>query len=581
MKFKVMWYGGMTMKERKPTLICLILLFSVAFFPSNVIAEGDDIVIESNMTWTDDLSVSQNVRIVNGGELSFSDADVNLAEGVEIFVDADSTLNIDNSRLISSNPPGGLVGYGYCDESNRSGVKIEWPGNSAVLVTMTSIQPSSFDGVTAYFDNVSEEMSGQEYSLEIEEVPSGELWIDLVGPLCHPPAIDTISVKRANSGGFDCPNCKYPTNAADFEHRNMMVFGTPGFEIIVEGKLFSSFSEIFGGRISSSGSLTINDSALNRVGPVILTNDDSSIMLTGETVFYNSTDDHDIRARAFSSIEWAEDVSGSGGLTDKWERRVSGQRLTFDSSFVSYEIEGMHRIPRYSNFSDQDGVSFVDGGRERVVEIAWSEDNTWEEAEIWREQAEVIITDYRTAWNPEASGIGDYGGAKFPLLWESTVVVDSGTPMIGWVSISSIGEDGEAISEAEIGDSVNFEAVISNSGTAAASLAINCDSNNSGSTAQISPSFPNTIVGPGEEASIVFSWRSPVEGVDHLSCTILTPTQLVEELSFGGGTISSAEMTWSEATDENGGGALPVPVIIAMLVAVIVSGFFLFREYNE
>ena len=60
MKFKVMWYGGMTMKERKPTLICLILLFSVAFFPSNVIAEGDDIVIESNMTWTDDLSVSLN-----------------------------------------------------------------------------------------------------------------------------------------------------------------------------------------------------------------------------------------------------------------------------------------------------------------------------------------------------------------------------------------------------------------------------------------------------------------------------------------------------------------------------------------
>tara|TARA_Y100000590_G_C15058217_1_gene765315 strand:- start:235 stop:402 length:168 start_codon:yes stop_codon:yes gene_type:complete len=55
----------------------------------------------------------------------------------------------------------------------------------------------------------------------------------------------------------------------------------------------------------------------------------------------------------------------------------------------------------------------------------------------------------------------------------------------------------------------------------------------------------------------------------------------VEELSFGGGTISSGEMTWSEATDEDGGGALPVPVIIAMLVAVIVSGFFLFREYNE
>ena len=43
--------------------------------------------------------------------------------------------------------------------------------------------------------------------------------------------------------------------------------------------------------------------------------------------------------------------------------------------------------------------------------------------------------------------------------------------------------------------------------------------------------FPQCLVGPGEQVRIPFSWRVAVEGTDSLSCRILTPTQLVEELS--------------------------------------------------
>ena len=569
---------GLAMTRRNPIMLCIVLLFSVTVIPSNAVAEGDDIIIESNMTWSDDMALSQNVRVVNGGILNIVESEFTIADGVEIFVDENSILGIDNSSLISSTPPGELVGYGYCDQGNRSGVKIEWPSSSTVLVTMTSIEPTTFDGVTAYFENYSEALSGQEYSLEIENVPDGEIWIDLVGPLCHPPSISSISVKRANGGDFDCPSCISPTNAADFEFRNMMVYGSPGFTITAEGEFVSAHSNIFGGQISSSSNININDSLLNRVGPILLTSDDAGIHLGGSTQFTNSTDDHDVRGSAHSSIVWGDNVRGSGGLTDKWEKRISGQSLSFDAMFVTYDITGMHKFPSYSNFSNEMGVSFIDGGRERVVEIAWSEDNTWEGNPIGSEQAIVTITDYRTAWNPEESGIGDYGGGQFELGWDSEVKVESGTPMVIWDSLSVVGEEG-AMNEAFVGDSVNVDAEISNSGSAAASLAINCDDISTDAAAQISPSFPNAVIGPGEKVTISFSWRVSVPGEDSISCRILTPTQLVDEMAFGGGQATSQSVNWTMDDDEDD--FTIIPALIALVIAASAGGYFLFSIYNE
>ena len=40
-----------------------------------------------------------------------------------------------------------------------------------------------------------------------------------------------------------------------------------------------------------------NDTKLDRVGPIILEEDDSAIILGGNTEFTNSTDDHDVRAK--------------------------------------------------------------------------------------------------------------------------------------------------------------------------------------------------------------------------------------------------------------------------------------------
>ena len=566
------------MSKRLTFLVCLTMAAASITLPANVVADSDDIIVESELTWGQSMTLSNNVRVVNGGILNLETSDGEISEfsidiGVDIFVDKDSRINVRDSKIVSLQPPSELVGFGYCDENNRSAIHIPWnQPNRGFEVTLYPVDGATLDGVTAYFGNDSKEISDDDNAIGFPSGTEG-VWIDLVGPVCRPVSLSLVSVSRDGGG-----NNQNVYLAADLEHRNMMIHGNPGFSMNIEGSGSFIGSTIIGGEITTSGSISFEGTKLNRVGPILLTSDNASISLSNGVDFSNSTDDHDIRARAHSSIEWGELVSGSGGLTDKWERRLSEQSLSFDAMFVTYEITGMHKFPSYSNFSNEMGVSFIDGGRERVIEIAWSEDNTWEENPVWSEQAIVTITDYRTAWNPEESGIGDYGGGQFELVWDSEVMVESGTPMIGWGDLRVVGEEG-LLSEAPVRDSVIVEAVIVNSGTAAASLAINCEDVSTDTTAQISPSFPNAILGPGEQVTISFSWRVSVAGEDSISCRILTPTQLVDELSFGGGQMSSQSVNWTVINDEDGSTLLPA--LIALAIATAVGGYLLFSIYNE
>ena len=150
--------------------------------------------------------------------------------------------------------------------------------------------------------------------------------------------------------------------------------------------------------------------------------------------------------------------------------------------------------------------------------------------------------------------------------------------MVSWVGLVVVDEEG-VLSEATVGDSVNVEAEILNSGTAAASLALNCEDVSTNTTAQISPSFPNSIIGPGEKVTMYFSWRVSVPGEDSISCRILTPTQLVDEFAFGGGQMNSQSLNWTMAEDDDG--STIIPALIALVVATSAGGYFLFSIYNE
>ena len=53
------------MSKVEATLLIMVLIMSVSMISINVTAEGDDIIIESDMTWNDEMSLSQNVRVLN------------------------------------------------------------------------------------------------------------------------------------------------------------------------------------------------------------------------------------------------------------------------------------------------------------------------------------------------------------------------------------------------------------------------------------------------------------------------------------------------------------------------------------
>lgn len=564
------------MKSASVSFMALIIVGSLAAFPPTTMAElGNDITIENDVTWEgEDLVLSQNVRVINGGSLTLSNSRYSIEPGVEIFVDSKSAINISNSDLIANDPPGGLEGFGYCDEGNRSGVKIETTTSNKVRVNFWAVEGMKLDGYHVYFEGWTEnteEMSGAEYSIILGSGPI-DLWLGLVGPMCD-VSLGQIGIYEIDSNEQVIKSEVGP--AADFQWRNMMVKGEPGFAISVDGGLIATESEIIGGKISSSGNLTIKDSLLRRSGPILLTSDNSSISLEGSTSFEQSTDDHDIRATIGSEIYWGENVTGTGGLTDKWERIFGSQKLIFDAEFVYYEISGMHGLRNpYWNFSDSDGISYINQGKDRVVEIAWSDDNIWAEENIWTEQAIVSITDYRTAWNPENSGIGDYGGGQFILPWVSEIRISDSVPNISWSELEVIDQDGEVAANATIGDSLEVKAVLTNSGSAAAVVAISCFIPSTGSDADISPSYPNAMIGPNSSSEIDFRWRVAEKGNYALSCEILTPTQLVEDTAFGGGESSSSVINWSEEDAGGEGVQFLFPVLIAIIVGMGFFGYF-------
>ena len=63
------------------------------------------------------------MRVLNGGSLSLVGSHLSVSSNVQIFVDSSSSLRLVDSDIASESPPGGLAGFGYCDEANMSAVR--------------------------------------------------------------------------------------------------------------------------------------------------------------------------------------------------------------------------------------------------------------------------------------------------------------------------------------------------------------------------------------------------------------------------------------------------------------------------
>ena len=450
---------------RTAALLQSILMISSVLLVSGVtFAEDAETVISMDVTWAGEDSVEGAVRIVDGGHLTIDNADIKMMEGSSIHVDEGGQLTISHSTIKSQTPPSAIASMGYWDEQNLSKFKI--PG----------------DGISGPFQVDMFAMEGDTYYSDAAHIGSS------------PVTVGSITITTQTGGETTIPG-------SELETVNMRGAGTPGFQLHVDGEMQSSSSSLIGGQVLVDGVLSADGTEFNRVGPIMV-GESGRIDLLGTTSFSASLDDHDVRTGAYSELFWGEGVSGSGGLIDKWEKRIGEQTLHLDAKYVVLRISGVG--PQESTqeiFSDENGTAYINNGNERVVEIGYA-DGT-----VWTESATIEIISYETGWNPQTSGIGNYGGGIINLDWSNSVVLDSGTPFVEWESLE-IPED--SLSKTR-GQSMPVVAGLANRGTAAALLYFTCDVTETGMEADIG-GYQQARIESGESIQVSFGWRHSQAG---------------------------------------------------------------------
>ena len=569
------------MSKRVAVLQALIILMSFLVVSGFASGQENETTIDTSVIWEGDggdLTCDyDHVRIVMGGELTIRDSVVDL--NCQITVEEGGALYVEDSDLAcgltdepdypsNSDCGYGLKGYGYWDEESRASFKVPNEGiEGDFTMTMHSVGGASYYGSQAFIgDSGPISLNGSSHTFEFSDTYGEDIWIGLIGYGQSPVSVSHVTIEVGNE--------EIELTGRYLERMNMMAAGERAYEIVVNGHISMSGSSLEGAKltIGEYGSLVANDSTFDRVGPIMAQGDGSIVRIVNST-FSNSLDDHDVRGTAFSEITW-EDSVGSGGFTDRWERRLVDQKVVFDSKGVIFRVDGMGvaESTSFESFSDDSGEALVNGGGERVVEVGWSNGT------IWSESATIEIISYRTGWNPDGSGIDDYGGYRIPLSWNDTQYVRDNTPRVEWSNLEFVLEEGVSEPVGYVGSSVPMRASFTNSGSASASFYISCDVVETGLDADIG-GFQGLVLDAGQTDEIFFDWRGGETGDYSLDCEILTPTQLVSDDSFGGGTFSSGTVSWVESVEDAG---LPMlSILVALAVSVIIIGVWLVRKSSE
>ncbi|MEC7682096.1 MAG: hypothetical protein VYA23_05160 [Candidatus Thermoplasmatota archaeon] len=550
------------MTKSKTLLLAMFFLTSYAVTtPLSVVAQPSEIVIDSRVEWIEDRSLEVDLRIVEGGELTLNDLTLDINDGVNIIVESGGILNLQNSHIQDKNPPTALAGYGYWDEDNRSSVLIPGSNNDGAFEAIFySGETSTFYGGQAIIEGQDPiDLNGSEFTLSFDS-NTEDVWVGLVGYGHQSVHLATVTMTPEIGSSTTY-------NAIDLDYRNMMGLDQDSETCVLNIAGNADFDEasILGCMVVVDGIMTLHSTTIDRTGPII-SNKDAELILSGETTFSMSKDDHDVRAHANSVLHWGDNVVGSGGHTDRWEKIMDSQEVHFDAAGVLFRILnfGQYEITSSTYFSDENGVGLIDSGDSRTVEIGWADGS------VWTESASIEILEYRTGWNMDET-LDDYGGGLIPLTWDEVIVIDGNTPQIEFVSLD-YQEPTESVSRGSSG--VGLMATIANRGTAPAIVYFTCDVTETESAAQTT-SYPGGLVEAGEEVIIQFTWMNSDVDNASLTCEILTPTQLVDENAFGGGTASSEQITWVDAEDEEDGSILPVAV--AFVIAILGMGAFFFK----
>ena len=536
----------------------LIVTAVLASAVPSALADSAETVISDNVTWTGEQSIDgRTVRVVSGGHLTIDGAEVRMHTGSRIVVEAGGNLSLQQANLVAEETPTAIASMGYWDDANMSKFKVPGEGISGSFsVKMQALEGHSYYGGAAHVDGESVTINGSTHTFSFAD-GTGDVWIGLTGYSSSAVTVASITIEPATGSSSTILG-------NDLESVNMMAAGTQGFGIEVLGGMVAVNSVVSGGQIFVNGSMSADDSGFDRVGPVII-GDSGRVELLGESSFFSSLDDHDVRGGPESEIYWGEGVIGSGGLIDRWERRVSGQTIQVDADYVVLRVTGIGPQELSQEIFSLGGFASVDSGRERVVEIGYS-DGT-----VWTESAVIEVVTYVTGWNPESSGIGNYGGGTVALGWAQNTILDSGTPFVEWESL----DISEGAATKSTGQSMPIQARLANRGTAAALLYFTCDVFETGMEANIG-GYQEVRIDAGESVEASFGWRSSDVGEATLSCRILTPTQLVDDGAFGGGSMTTGLATWTEPVEDD---SLPIiSLLAAIVVGAVIVGMAMLRR---
>ena len=114
------------MIKKQMVILILTMFISGQMIIGNSMAENtNEIVIESDITWTEDQEIDGTVRIVDGGKLTIINSEITFSSESKLIIDEGGFVVLESSTFTSDSIPTDLVGYGYCDDFNRSTITID------------------------------------------------------------------------------------------------------------------------------------------------------------------------------------------------------------------------------------------------------------------------------------------------------------------------------------------------------------------------------------------------------------------------------------------------------------------------
>ena len=557
------YYQAPTYMSRALAVIqSLILLGSVMILSISPVLgdEHDGIIIDQIVEWSTDIDISENIYIKSNGELTIS-SEITFTSVAEINIEEGGALNlVENGKIVSQKRASSLstLGVNVSKLIIPTGEVLE-----EMNIIVVSEEPFSLNGSKVYVNEIEElSMGGETFEIQIPEGDQDtQLSFDGFGIF---PIINSIILETPT--GIIINEYK----ASSLISHNMLLYGENGVSINSLGTIrITDNSTINGVDISSSGEIIIMNSTIKGSCPILLTTNEASLSIQNSEII-GSKDDHYVKLKPYSIIEW-DNVQIKDELIDRWERIIEDQTLIFDSEGVEYSIEGTSPNGEelsIMSFSGVDGLSLIDRGGERVIEIGWFD------LTVTKESATIVISEYRTGWNPAVSNISNYGPSDMNLTWDKNIDLRTlNTPFIEWVSLTITG-DKESLTT---GKSHQISAILANRGTQAANLYFDCDISGTDIDADIG-GYQNAMIGPGEQIEVYFGWRNINPGEFGLTCDILTPTQLVNDTAFGGGTISSSAIIWEDNEEESFN---MIPIFIVIIIAIISGGVYFFQKLSN